>query len=106
MASPADEVKARVTAAGERRMLAAALARRSTADRDTILLVVWGQLSYEQAAASLRVPVGIVRSRMNRARRKLRTPLDLPGPPPGPDLSGIPGAQASNVPGTEVPSDE
>jgi RNA polymerase sigma-70 factor (ECF subfamily) len=45
-----------------------ALARR---DRDALLLHVWGELSYEETAAALNVPVGTVRSRINRARRKL-----------------------------------
>jgi RNA polymerase sigma factor (sigma-70 family) len=73
--SPADDVVARVTAAGERRSLAAALARLSVADRNTLLLVVWGELSYGEAASALRVPVGTVRSRLNRARRKAREAL-------------------------------
>jgi RNA polymerase sigma-70 factor, ECF subfamily len=73
--SPADAVIARVTAAGERRQLAAALARLPAADRDTLLLVAWGELSYEQAARALQIPVGTVRSRLNRARRKLRKAL-------------------------------
>src|SRR6266851_1502894 len=62
-------------AAGERRALAAALARLSVADRNTLLLVAWGELSYGQAASALRVPVGTVRSRLNRARRKVREAL-------------------------------
>jgi len=45
-----------------------ALPRR---DRDALLLHVWGELSYEETAAALGVPVGTVRSRINRARRKL-----------------------------------
>ena len=75
IASPADDVIARVSAAGERRALAAALARLSVADRNTLLLVAWGELSYGQAASALRVPVGTVRSRLNRARRKVREAL-------------------------------
>jgi RNA polymerase sigma factor (sigma-70 family) len=74
--SPADEVVARVSAAGERRSLAAALARLSTSDRNTLLLVAWGGLSYDQTADALRIPVGTVRSRLNRARRKVREALD------------------------------
>jgi RNA polymerase sigma-70 factor (ECF subfamily) len=45
-----------------------ALPRR---DRDALLLHVWGELSYEETAAALGVPVGTVRSRLNRARRTL-----------------------------------
>jgi RNA polymerase sigma factor (sigma-70 family) len=50
-----------------------ALARR---DRDALLLHVWGELSYEETAAALDVPVGTVRSRINRARRKLSDHLN------------------------------
>jgi RNA polymerase sigma-70 factor (ECF subfamily) len=74
--SPADEVVARVAATGQRRALAAALARLKAADRDTLLLVDWAELTYDQAALALDVPVGTVRSRLNRARRKIREALD------------------------------
>ena len=74
--SPADEVVARVAATGQRRALAAALARLKAADRDTLLLVDWAELTYDQAALALDVPVGTVRSRLNRARRRIREALD------------------------------
>ena len=70
-----DEVLARVAASVHRRALAAGLARLHVADRDTLLLVVWGGLSYAETAHALSVPVGTVRSRLNRARRKLRAAL-------------------------------
>ena len=50
-----------------------ALARR---DRDALLLHVWGELSYEETGAALGVPAGTVRSRINRARRKLSEHLN------------------------------
>jgi len=46
-------------------------------ERDALLLFVWEQLSYEEIAASLEIPIGTVRSRLNRVRRRLRT-LDTP----------------------------
>jgi RNA polymerase sigma factor (sigma-70 family) len=52
------------------------LRRLPAADRDTLLLVVWGELSYEEAATALGVPVGTVRSRIARARRRLTTAID------------------------------
>jgi RNA polymerase sigma factor (sigma-70 family) len=73
--SPADDVLSRVAAAGQRRVIAAALAGLSTADRHTLLLVDWAEFSYDQAAVALRVPIGTVRSRLNRARRKVREAL-------------------------------
>ncbi len=74
-----DEVEARVIAAGTARPLAAALARLPAAHRNALLLVAWGDLSYEQAAASLGVPVGTVRSRISRARARLRQALTESG---------------------------
>lgn len=41
-------------------------------ERDVLILVAWEGLSYEQVAAALEVPVGTVRSRLNRARRRVR----------------------------------
>jgi RNA polymerase sigma factor (sigma-70 family) len=72
---PADRVADRVSAAAARSQLAAALAGLSTADRDALLLYAWGQLSYDEVATALRIPLGTVRSRLNRARRKLRAAL-------------------------------
>jgi RNA polymerase sigma factor (sigma-70 family) len=83
-----DRVDAAVSAEAARRQLAAALARLPAAHRDTLLLVVWGDLSYAEAAAVLGVPTGTVRSRMNRARKKLRRSLARAGEP-APD--GAPG---------------
>lgn len=41
-------------------------------DRDVLLLYVWGELTYDEVAKSLEIPVGTVRSRLNRVRRELR----------------------------------
>lgn len=73
---PADgEIVARVAATAQRRRLAAALAGLTAADRDTILLLSWAQLSYEEIARTLQIPAGTVASRINRARGKLRQAL-------------------------------
>jgi DNA-directed RNA polymerase specialized sigma24 family protein len=37
--------------------------------------VVWGELTYDQAALALGVPGGTVRSRVSRARRSIRRTL-------------------------------
>ena len=42
------------------------------AERHTLLLYAWEELGYEDIAAALGVPVGTVRSRLNRARHRLR----------------------------------
>ncbi|MEV5611306.1 RNA polymerase sigma factor [Streptomyces sp. NPDC052225] len=55
--------------------LADALAALSSADRHVLLLVAWADLSYQDVAEALGIPVGTVRSRLNRARRKVRAAL-------------------------------
>ena len=56
--------------------LLGALRRMPTVERDALLLVVWGELSYEEAARALDVPVGTLRSRIFRARNRLAQGLD------------------------------
>jgi RNA polymerase sigma factor (sigma-70 family) len=74
-AGHADLVDSRVCAAAVQRDLAAALAGLPAGDRDVLLLIAWADLSYEETAAALGIPVGTVRSRLNRARRKVREAL-------------------------------
>jgi len=70
-----DEVDSAVTAVMASRRLAAALARLPAAYRDPLLLLAWGDLSYEETAIALGVPKGTVRSRASRARERLRQML-------------------------------
>jgi RNA polymerase sigma factor (sigma-70 family) len=74
-ACPADRVAEHVSAQAVRRPLAAAVADLSAGDRDVLLLVAWEQFSYDEVAAALQIPVGTVRSRLNRARRQVRAAL-------------------------------
>lgn len=55
--------------------LAAVLAELDPSQRDVLLLYAWGELSYDEIAASLEVPVGTVRSRLSRAHEQLRQAL-------------------------------
>lgn len=71
----ADRVAERVSAQAVRRELATALARLPARHRDVLLLVAWADLGYEEVARALGVPVGTVRSRLHRARRKVREAL-------------------------------
>ncbi|MGA4995281.1 RNA polymerase sigma factor [Nonomuraea bangladeshensis] len=73
--SPADRVAAGVSAQAVRGELAGALASLSAKDRDVLLLIAWGDLTYEEVAQALGIPVGTVRSRLNRGRRKVRAAL-------------------------------
>ena len=49
--------------------LAARLPRR---EQEVFALCAWSELSYEDAAVALRIPVGTVRSRLSRARARLQ----------------------------------
>lgn len=61
----------RVDARTERAQLLEALAALPQGDRDVVVLIAWEELSYDEVAAALAIPVGTVRSRLNRARRTL-----------------------------------
>lgn len=67
-----EQAGARLDAAQVIRRLASALRSLSASDRDTLLLYAWGDLDYAGIAEALEVPIGTVRSRLNRARRLLR----------------------------------
>ena len=56
-----------------------ALRLLSRRDREAVLLYAWADLSYEEIAVALEVPVGTVRSRLARARRLLRERLGEEG---------------------------
>lgn len=75
-----EEVVGRVAAQQHRRALAAALAGLSGRDRDVLLLVAWAGLSCDETAQALRIPAGTARSRLHRARGRLRAALDAAGP--------------------------
>jgi RNA polymerase sigma-70 factor (ECF subfamily) len=64
----------------ERRMgrVLGALERLPGPDQDILTLCIWSDLTYEQAAVALDLPVGTVRSRLSRARRRLQAELDEP----------------------------
>jgi RNA polymerase sigma-70 factor (ECF subfamily) len=48
-------------------------------ERDALLLFAWEELPYQSVAEALDVPVGTVRSRLNRARARLRELLESNG---------------------------
>ena len=59
--------------------VAEALAVLSREERDVLLLFAWAELSYEQIAEALTLPIGTVRSRLNRARTRMREELTKEG---------------------------
>jgi RNA polymerase sigma factor (sigma-70 family) len=70
-----DRSDARLAADSARCAVAAALAALDPRQRDVVLLIAWAELTYDQVADALGVPEGTVRSRMNRARARLRAAL-------------------------------
>jgi RNA polymerase sigma factor (sigma-70 family) len=91
-ADHADEVAARLDDERHLARLKAAFQRLKRADRDVLLLCVWQGLTYEEAAVALGVPVGTVRSRLARARSRLRAETDSAAAP-----------VAASAPRTEMP---
>ena len=68
----AGDVDARLDDERQMRGVLRAVQELPRADEDVLALCVWEELSYEQAALALDVPVGTVRSRLSRARARLR----------------------------------
>lgn len=70
-------VDSRLDATALARRMGKAIARLAPGDRDVLLLHTFGELDYAGMATALNIPVGTVRSRLNRARQKLRTSIGL-----------------------------
>jgi RNA polymerase sigma-70 factor (ECF subfamily) len=58
--------------------VARAIAGLPEGERDVLLLFVWEDLGYDEIARALDLPIGTVRSRLNRARRRLREARIVP----------------------------
>jgi RNA polymerase sigma factor (sigma-70 family) len=82
----ADNVAAVVDAGGVWPAVARGIADLPDGERDALLLYAWEELSYDEIAAALAIPVGTVRSRLNRARGRLR------------ELTGTTGEQPASKP--------
>lgn len=67
---------ARADAAAATARLEQIMARMADRDREVLQLFAWADMSYAEVAQALRIPVGTVRSRLNRARRELRALLE------------------------------
>jgi RNA polymerase sigma-70 factor (ECF subfamily) len=68
----ADRACDRVDAAQAVRAIAGALAQMPRGHRDVLLMHAWSGLDYAELAAALGLPIGTVRSRLHRARARLR----------------------------------
>jgi len=71
-ADPADGVVAALDAATLWAVVADRVGQLPDIERDALVLFVWEDLSYDEIATALEVPVGTIRSRLNRARQQLR----------------------------------
>ncbi|GAA1596803.1 hypothetical protein GCM10009678_93350 [Actinomadura kijaniata] len=67
-----DELVGRLADAEELAAARVALGRLRKAEREVFTLCVWAGLNYAEAAEALGVPEGTVRSRLSRARTRLR----------------------------------
>jgi RNA polymerase sigma-70 factor (ECF subfamily) len=70
--NPLEGIEARADAQRLRPRLAAVLASLPGDEVDPLLLFAWAELSYEEIAEALDLPIGTVKSRLSRARRRVR----------------------------------
>jgi RNA polymerase sigma-70 factor (ECF subfamily) len=75
-----DGVEARLDASKMRRELVDALANVPVEELDALLLYAWAELSYPEIASALDIPTGTVRSRLSRARGRIRAALGADQP--------------------------
>ncbi len=74
----ADEVVMRIDEIESARRVQAAIAGLRSAEREVIALCDIAEVPYAEAATALGVPVGTVKSRLSRARDRLRRALNEP----------------------------
>ncbi|MEU8250762.1 RNA polymerase sigma factor [Nonomuraea sp. NPDC048916] len=74
----ADEVVDRIEDAGRLAAVRDAYGSLRRQEQDVFALCVWAGLDYAEAAEALGIPVGTVRSRLSRARRKLAKHAEPP----------------------------
>jgi RNA polymerase sigma factor (sigma-70 family) len=68
----ADLAEERIHDEGRIRRALALVSRLPTREQEVFVLCIWTDLSYEEAAVALGVPLGTIRSRLSRARQRLR----------------------------------
>jgi len=70
-----DDTVERADADSRQRELATALAELRRDEREVLLLHAWAELTGAEIASALGLPIGTVKSRLSRAREKLRNQL-------------------------------
>lgn len=76
VAPQGDEPERRLDAESDVARLAGCLAALPHKHREVLYLYAWAELSYEEIATALRIPVGTVRSRLARCRAKLQEDIE------------------------------
>ncbi len=71
-----DEAISRLHDEAQMRQVKAAIETLTRGEQDVLALCVWAELDYAAAAVALGIPVGTVKSRLSRARSKLRAAVD------------------------------
>jgi RNA polymerase sigma-70 factor (ECF subfamily) len=78
---PWDEVDARLDSAALAGPLRAALGDLPEVDREMLLLIAWEQFTPTEAAAVVGIPPATARTRLHRARSRMRAALEAHHPP-------------------------
>jgi len=94
----ADEVALKVDTEAQMARVLAEVSRLRRHEQEIIRLCLFGELSVEDAASTLGIAVGTAKSRLSRARGRLKTALEAVEPPdrasPAADQSGRPSPSA------------
>lgn len=89
VADHADEVASRVDDERQMRLVLTQLAKLGRIDQDVIAMCDWEGVSLQDAAVALGVPLGTVKSRLSRARGRLRELLADGGAPGATQSGGV-----------------
>jgi RNA polymerase sigma factor (sigma-70 family) len=89
----ADDANGRLDDERQMQTVLRAIAKLPSREQDVLALCAWAELSYEEAAVALGIPVGTVRWRLSRARARIRELSSAHGHEP----DGEPGIPAQEV---------
>lgn len=81
-----DEILVRMADEAQMAAVLAVVEQLPEHERDVLALCAWAGLDYADAALALEVPVGTVRSRLSRARSRLRELVEANGHEPSRDV--------------------